>query len=134
MAPLIVDTSALYALVDRHDPNHLRAEAFLRERKTPGGLIVSNHVFDETMTLSKSRLGMKVALELGLRLRYSRLVEMVIFSKAEEQEVWRVFSQHSDKPWSYTNCASLVLARRYDIKEAFAFDRHFAQMGLVMRP
>jgi len=130
----IVDTSALYALVDRADINHLRAKGFLREQARPGSLLLSNHVFDETMTLVKLRLGMPVARELGLRLRHSQLVEWVVLSSAEEQETWRVFSRHDDKSWSYTDCASLVLARRRNIREAFAFDRHFAQMGLVMRP
>lgn len=134
MTALIVDTSALYALVDRRDPNHVAAKSFLEEYDSPGSLILSNHVFDETMTLVQARLGMPVARELGFRLRCSRLVEMVIFSAIEEHETWRVFSQYMDKLWSYTDCASLVLARRRDLKQAFAFDRHFAQMGLVMRP
>ncbi|NJN95538.1 MAG: type II toxin-antitoxin system VapC family toxin [Anaerolineales bacterium] len=99
-----------------------------------GSLLVSNHVFDETMTLVKKRLGMQVALQLGIRLRNSRFVEMVIFSAAEEQEVWRVFSHYTDKEWSYTDCACLVLARQRDIQQAFSFDHHFTQMGLVKVP
>src|SRR6185295_1384905 len=99
-----------------------------------GSLLISNHVFDESMTLVKVRLGMQVALQLGLRLRNSRFVEMIVFSAAEEQETWRVFGHYSDKAWSYTDCACLVLARQRNIQQAFSFDHHFAQMGLVKVP
>ncbi len=73
-------------------------------------------------------------MQLGLRLRNSRLVEMVVFSPADEQETWRVFSQVTDKAWSYTDCACRVLAHQRGIGQAFTFDRHFAQMGLEMVP
>jgi len=134
MTQLISDTSGLYALVDRKDPHHAQAAAFLKTLTLAGELLVSNHVFDETMTTVKARLGMRAALQLGLRLRNSRLVEMVVFSPAEEQETWRVFSQYTDKDWSYTDCANWVLARQRSIGQVFTFDRHFAQMGLAMAP
>jgi predicted nucleic acid-binding protein len=131
---VIADTSGLYALVDRRDPHHVEAAAFLKAQAAVGRLLVSNHIFDETMTLVKARLGMQVALQLGLRLRNSRLVEMVIFSSAEEQETWRVFSHYTDKQWSYTDCACLVLARQRNLQHAFSFDNHFMQMGLTKVP
>jgi predicted nucleic acid-binding protein len=134
MTHLIADTSGLYALADRKDPHHTQAAAFLKTLTLADSLLVSNHVFDETMTAVKARLGMQAALQLGLRLRNSRLVEMVIFSPADEQETWRVFSQCADKAWSYTDCACRVLAHRRGIGQAFTFDRHFAQMGLEMAP
>ncbi len=134
MTTVIADTSGLYALVDRADPHHARAAAFLKAQAAPGSLLVSNHVFDETMTLVKARLGMEVALQLGIRLRNSRFIEMVIFGGAEEQEVWRIFSHYTDKGWSYTDCACLALARQRDIRQAFSFDHHFLQMGLTRVP
>jgi predicted nucleic acid-binding protein len=134
MTRVIADTSALYALVDRTDPHHIQAANFLKSQASNRSLLVSNHVFDETMTVVKARLGMRVALQLGLRLRNSRFVEMVILSSAQEQETWHIFSQYTDKDWSYTDCACLVLAREHELHQAFTFDHHFAQMGLVMVP
>src|SRR5512137_46676 len=97
MTHLIADTSGLYAVADRKDLHHAQAAAFLKTLTLVDSLLVSNHVFDETMTAVKARLGMQAALQLGLRLRNSRLVEMVVFSQADEQEIWRVFSQYTDK-------------------------------------
>ena len=134
MTRVIADTSALYALVDRTDPHHGQAANFLKSQASNRSLLVSNHVFDETMTVVKTRLGMRVALQLGLRLRNSRFVQMVVFSSAQERETWRIFSQYTDKDWSYTDCACLVLAQEHELHQAFTFDHHFAQMGLVMVP
>ncbi len=134
MTPIIADTSGLYALVDRKDLHHHQTASFLKNHAAVRSLLISNHIFDETMTTVKARLGMPVALQLGVRLRNSRFVEMVIFSQSDEQEIWRLFSQYSDKAWSYTDCACLVLAQQRDIKQVFSFDHHFAQMGLVKVP
>jgi predicted nucleic acid-binding protein len=131
---LIVDTSALYALVDRNDPNHAVAASFLRSLTAQDTLLLSNHVFDEAMTLTKARLGVHVSLQLGMRLRNSRIIQSVIFDEGMEMALWRTFSQYKDKAWSYTDCASLVLAQARGIQEAFAFDHHFGQMGLVKVP
>jgi predicted nucleic acid-binding protein len=133
-AAIVVDTSGLYALIDRGDPHHAQAARFLQACTGEAGLIISNHVFDEIMTLCKVRLGMPAAMQLGLRLRNSRLVELVVFSQADEQELWRVFTRYQDKAWSYTDCACLTLARQRGIDQVFTFDHHFAQMGLRMLP
>jgi predicted nucleic acid-binding protein len=36
-----------------------------------------------------------------------------------------------DKDWSFTDCASKVVIESRDIRQAFAFDRHFGQFGTV---
>jgi uncharacterized protein len=131
---VVVDTSALYALVDRNDPNHTAAAAFLRNLTAQDTLLLSNHVFNETMTLTKARLGIHVALQLGMRVRNSRIIHSVTFDDGAEMALWRTFSQYKDKAWSYTDCASLVLAQARGIQEAFAFDHHFGQMGLAKVP
>jgi hypothetical protein len=128
---VIVDTSGLYALVDRKDPNHPRAAAYLKQVTTAKHLLLSNHIFDETMTLVKLRLGMQTALQLGLRLRNSQLIEQVVFTPEIEFATWRLFTQYKDKEWSYTDCTCLALAQQQQIGHAFTFDHHFAQMGLV---
>lgn len=134
MAPLIVDTSGLYAVIDHTDQNHQKAARFLRSLQEPGVLLVSNHVFDEALTLTKARLGIHVAMQLGLRLRNSRLIEQVIFGSAEEAATWRIFRKYRDKDWSYTDCACLALAQSRDVQQAFGFDHHFRQMGLQLLP
>ena len=128
---VIVDTSGLYALVDRKDPNHQRAATYLKTVTQVGSLLVSNHVFDETMTLVKLRLGIQTAVQLGLRLRNSQLLALSVFSAEEEFVTWRLFTQYQDKAWSYTDCSCLALAQQRKLTHAFTFDHHFLQMGLT---
>jgi predicted nucleic acid-binding protein len=59
---------------------------------------------------------------------------MVVFSVPEEQETWRIFCHYTDKAWSYTDCACLMLAQQRNIQQTFSFDHHFAQMGLSKIP
>lgn len=134
MTPVIADTSGLYALVDRRDPHHVKATAYLKDQVAVGSLVVSNHVFDETMTTVKARLGVQVALQLGIRLRNSRFVELVILSTTEEQAAWRIFGRYTDKNWSYTDCICLALAQERNLQQTFSFDHDFTQMGLTRVP
>ena len=129
----------MYALTDTRDPHHHQAAAFLKSL-APGKayensqLAISNHVYDEVITLTKARLGPAAALQLGLRLRNSRFVRLEIFTAAQEQELWRTFYRYSDKAWSYTDCACLVLAQQLQTGFAFSFDHHCVQMGLTCLP
>ncbi len=134
MTQIIADTSGFYALVDRTDPHHEAAAAFLKSIRTPSTLLVSNHIFDEAMTLTKARLGVAVARQLGMRLRNSSLIELIVVDGGEEAASWRLFSNYHDKAWSYTDCVCLALAQNRAITQAFSFDDHFAQMGLQMVP
>jgi predicted nucleic acid-binding protein len=131
---IVADTSGLYALVDRKDPHHAQAARFLKTLTATRLLLISNHVFDEAMTLVKLRLGMPVAMQLGMRLRSSQLVEWVVFSAELESATWRTFTQYKDKEWSYTDCACLTVARQRGVAHAFSFDHHFVQMGLAVAP
>jgi predicted nucleic acid-binding protein len=71
---------------------------------------------------------------LGLRLRNSRLVELITFTNELEAATWRIFTHYLDKAWSYTDCASLALAQQCKLSQAFTFDHHFVQMGLSSAP
>ena len=71
MKRLFVDTGAWYAVVDKKDPDHAQAQHFLKNNANP--MVTSNFVFDETITLIRSRLGWSVAKDFGERLKKSHL-------------------------------------------------------------
>ena len=74
MKRLFVDTGAWYALIDRNDPDHKNAADFFRSNKTP--LITTNFIFDETVTLLRSRLGWGIAADFGKKLKDSGFVTL----------------------------------------------------------
>ena len=63
MKRVFVDTGAWYALVDARDPDHPAVASCLAQHG--GRLATSNFVFDETVTLLRSRLGHRVARTFG---------------------------------------------------------------------
>lgn len=51
------------------------------------------------------------------------------------EQTWKVFEKFNhDKLWSFTDCSSYVLMKKYQINEVFTFDHHFQQMGFTCRP
>ena len=42
--------------------------------------------------------------------------------------------RYDDKDFSFTDCVSFVVMWETGIKEAFAFDEHFNQMGFIRKP
>lgn len=62
MATVIVDTSAVYALLDRSDANHSRAIAALEKLRDSGDtVVITNLILAETHALFLLRLGYAVA-------------------------------------------------------------------------
>jgi predicted nucleic acid-binding protein len=50
------------------------------------------------------------------------------------QEGLTLFRRYDDQDFSVVDRTSVVVARRANVREVFAFDRHFVTMGLLVRP
>jgi predicted nucleic acid-binding protein len=130
----LIDTSAIYAIAVRADQNHARAVEFARRWLSGrGAFILPDWVFVETMTLLKARFGSGPAVRVGDELRQNPAYRWMTVTSEDERESWITFQKYADKDWSYTDCAILVLAQRLHLKEAFSFDKHFAQMPAIVR-
>lgn len=126
---MIVDTSAIYALLDRSDANHHRAVTLLRRIRDEGRLVVlTNFIVAETHALILARLGYGPA-RLWLKgLRWP--VERV---RAEDEERARgIIFAYEDKTFSYTDATTFAVMERTGTRVAFAFDRHFLQFGFAL--
>ena len=129
---VFVDTGAWYALVDAKDPDHRRVVACLREHRSH--LVTSNFVFDETLTLVRSRLGWHVARHLGERLRDESLTRLVRVSPKDEDAAWFIFADYDDKSFSFTDCTSFAVVRRMNIPVCITLDSDFRSFGLHCIP
>lgn len=132
MKMLFVDTGAWYALVDKNDPDHKEAASFMKNNKIP--LLTTNFVFDETVTLLRSRLGWNVAKEFGLRLKDSRFVSLISVKDEDEEKAWEIFLKYKDKDFSYTDCTSFAVMKRLKTDTVFTFDSHFQTMRFLAVP
>lgn len=127
---VFVDTSGLYALLDKKDTNHRAAKDAVGKLTRNGQkLVVTDYVIDETVTLARARGGARVAL------RVLDLIEQSVGIRVERIDADRFdatktfFRRHADHDYSFTDCSSFVLMRELEVKQALTSDRHFREAG-----
>ncbi len=133
---IFIDSSAFLALEDESDDYHEEALRFRDQELLQGHyeLITTSYILDETLTLIRSRLGIPASIAFSKNIRKSQLVRVLSVSRELEEKALDLFEKYDDKTFSFTDCVSFVLMREMGIREAFAFDEHFEQMGLIRRP
>ena len=126
MARVLVDTSAVYALLDRGDACHQPArdslENLKRVRSEP---LLTNFIVAECHALALSRLGASVARKWLLANIWA--VERV--TPDDEATAKEIIRKYTDKTFSYTDATSFAVMGRLGLRTAFAFDPHFRQYG-----
>lgn len=127
---VFVDTSGLYALIDRRDAHHASArEVVARVVQVGRKLVVTDYIVSESVTLARARGGMHVALKmldlvdrsLGIRIEW---MEPPRFSAAKA-----FFRRHHDHEYSFVDCASFIVMRELRLRQALTADQHFVQAG-----
>ena len=132
MKRAFVDTSAWYAFINASDPEHKAVKKALEAFE--GRLVTSNFIFDETMTLCRTRTTHKVAVAVGEILRSANVADLVRATAADEAAAWTLFKDRSDKVYSFTDCTSFELMRRLKITTAIALDDDFSGEGFAVMP
>lgn len=92
----------------------------------------SSYVFDELMTLLVQRVAKSKLVAFGEKLRTSSKLIWLHPSLEEEEATWQVFKAYMDKGWSFTDCLSFHLIKKYSLTKVLSFDRHFTQMGFEL--
>jgi uncharacterized protein len=129
---IFVDTGAWFALLDRSCIEHSDALRFAANCQDL--LVTTDYVLAESVTLLRARRLHAEAIELGERLLSQRQARLEWVTPEDVQKAW-VFFQYRDKEWSFVDCVSFAVIQRLDIREAFAFDDHFRQLGsLIVHP
>jgi|SRR5712691_4821976 len=122
------DTSALYAVLDRDDENHLTARATWDLLLKGGAILVtSNYVLVETCALVQRRLGLD-----ALRILQDDIFPLLTvewISRAQHDSAIAVVLSAGRKGLSLVDCVSFGLMRSAGLRKAFAFDRHFVEQG-----
>ncbi len=127
---LFVDTSAWYALNDRSDQHRDAAlERMSRISSGQVGLITSDYILDESLTLISARTNRRTAVAFGDLLLKSSTVQLVTITEELRQAAFELFRKLSDKELSFTDCTSFALMKQMKLKSAFTFDDHFRQVG-----
>lgn len=124
---VLVDSSAIAALILRNDRRHPEAVQALRYFTGNGAeLVLTNFIVAETYNLLAARAYPAKAREWLLTNTWP--VERV--SAGDEKEASRILEKYADKDFSYTDATSFALMARLCFDLAFTYDRHFIQYGL----
>lgn len=127
---VFVDTSGLYALVDKNDAHHRAAENVVRKVLRAGGrLVVTDYVVAEAVTLANARSGEYVAVRVLDLIEQSAGIRMEWVGPSRFDAVKRFFRKHADHAYSFTDCSSFVVMRELHLTQALTTDGHFPEAG-----
>jgi uncharacterized protein len=129
---LFVDTSALYALMDRDDRNHERATRFWSTVSVAEPLLTHNYVLVETSALVQRRLGVE-----ALRVLVDELtlpISTVFVDRAVHAAAVTGVLAARLRQLSLVDMVSFEVMRTAGIQAAFAFGDHFARFGFDTQP
>ena len=130
---VFTDTSALYAILDADDANHAPAAAeWQRLLISQIPLVTTNYVLVETMALVQHRLGVQ-----AVRLfeqEVSPILQITWIDQATHQAGVAAVLAAGRRALSLVDCVSFESMRQLGLRDAFAFDSHFAEQGFTCTP
>ncbi len=132
---IFVDTSALYAVLDRDDAAHPAARsAWTQWLEASDGptLVASNYILVETFALVQSRLGLDAVRTLMDDLLPVLTIEWI--TPDDHRVAVAMLRNANRRRLSLVDCSSFQVMRRLAVSEAFAFDGHFSEQGFRVRP
>jgi len=128
----LIDTSAIYALVNANDTHHELAKRIASGlSKPPSRVILLNFILAESHTLIRARVGHEAARRFLLTApeEYE-----VVRATPEDERLAATYLYGAPYPLnlSYFDAALCAVAERLGLKKIFGFDQHFEQMGLEL--
>jgi uncharacterized protein len=98
-------------------------------------LVTSNHVRGETWTFLRRKVGHGSAVHFLDRLDRTARISTIFVPEELEAQALRWLRRHDEREYSFVDATSFALMRSLRIKEALAFDAHFAAAGFgELRP
>ncbi len=130
--PVIVDTSAFYALYSIDDALHKRAkdiakQLFQDNRRT----VLLGDILTELLNIVGKKLGKQTQEELGTTILSSTAFDIVEADLSLRELALKKLKQISISI-SYTDCLVMALADIYETTEIFGFDDIFRKKGYVL--
>ncbi len=130
---VFVDTSAIYAVLDRDDEFHGAAhEMWTSILSGDDELVTSNYVVLECFALIQNRLGMDALRTFNDEILPVFRVEWLL--PEDHISGAQAVLAANKRRLSLVDCTSFSLMRRLRLRSAFAFDAHFAEQGFQVVP
>ncbi len=132
---IFVDTGAWCAVLEPSDNKHVAAaKAFPRLLSDYQRLVTTNLVIAEVYILLRRHSGHDIAIKFLEQTRSSPRLARVFSVPELEIQAEEILRRYRDQTFSYTDAVSFAVMKARGIKEAFAFDKHFAAAGFQLVP
>ena len=130
---IFVDTSALYALLDRDDANHSKAKMAWSNTLHPENVIVTtNYILVESFALIQHLLGVEAVR--GFQEDVLPVIGVEWIIESVHRAGVSALLAASRRKLSLVDCVSFEIMRTLGIKRVFAFDPHFTEQGFTCIP
>jgi uncharacterized protein len=130
---ILVDTAALYALIDSADPNNRRATTTMQDLQVSGeSLLTHEYVVVETTALLQRRLGLDAVRSLIDDLL--PLIEIAWVDEPMHAEAREALLAAGRRTVSLVDWVSFLVMRRHGVRRAFTFDQDFEVEGFELLP
>jgi len=131
---VFVDTGIFVALRNADDEFHGRSKELMK-RALKGEfsrVYTSDYVIDEAVTVALVRTrSHDLAVDVGEYIIKSPRIIKLWVTKESFDAAWETFQKFKDRPMSFTDCASLALAKKNGISQIMSFGSGFD--GLIQR-
>ena len=129
-ADVLMDTAGFLSLWDSSDEHHQRAVQLQNELARKGRrFLTTDYIVDETTTLLLVRHSHLAAADFLETAISSEALRLQWIDSDRFHEAADLFTRHSDKQWSFTDCVSFILMREMKLRDCFTTDHHFRQAG-----
>ena len=127
---IFIDTGAFISKYIENDQYHNKSLTVWDKIIGKSELYTSNHIIDEIITFLMRNTTPSFTIEKA-NLLYQTDVYKILHSDIEEElHALRILEKYQDQDLSFTDCLTVSLMKRHNIKEIFTFDRHFKLFGL----
>jgi predicted nucleic acid-binding protein len=127
---IFLDTSAIYALADKSDPNHAAAyKKFNLASKSGETFLLHNYILLESVALLQARLGLPSAV---LFLRDAKSFEVEWVDQDLHEEAEKELERIGKRGISLVDCTSFIVMRRRGVEKVLAFDPDFQDQGFSL--
>jgi predicted nucleic acid-binding protein len=130
---VLLDTSALVAMVDTDDPAHEAArDAWVALLAESASLVLTNLMLVETLAVLPRRMGMEVVS--AFCQRQLPLVELYAVETPVLLTAIDTWAAARRRDLSLVDVVSFLVMRREGLSHAFTLDPHFAEQGFECIP
>jgi len=129
---VFVDTGAWVALRYGRDQHHGRARTLMQKLRKDGlGLVTTEWVLAETVTLLKARGAVDHAVVFGEALQAGRLGYLAESTPERRRRAWELFVRYRERRVGWVDCASFAVMEELGLRQYFGFDEDFVRAGFT---